>query len=208
MDILKALGIFEFKVITELNRDELRKRYRKTLKKYHPDNNNGDDTRAVEIIKAYETLLGLIKQVEAYENMVKASKKQSIISILHYEVINNIYNGTPITLGNGEDSFELNKSEMLKNEIYMTFRVYAGIRGGVKKEFNNTQKINLMRRYSIVCDIEVPNLESIELEVEAYGNSKCFKVDYDALRFDMKLDNNIIIEITLRKKIVTDKPED
>lgn len=202
MDIIEALNILDFNSITELNKETLRKKYRNTLKIYHPDNNNGDETKAKEIIKAYDILYKALKQIEEYEKILKATQRQSIISILPYEIVNDIYNGKVITLGKGEDIAEINKSEMLKNDIYIMFMWSAGISGNIQKEYTNIQRVNLMRTYDINFSVDVEDLSELEIEINIYGQKLKYKMIYEALKVIIRLDNGIVVKMSINKKLI------
>lgn len=205
MNLAEALELLGIEDIHNLTKEDLKKIYRKLLKKYHPDANNGDDTKAKEVIKANEIILAALQEIESYKAMMKLMQMQShcITSVIPLHTLINIYNGESITLGSGEDAVELNKNNIMKHNIFVMIDFNINITNEGTKHINKICKVEMFRNYEIVCDIELNELKAVDIEVNVLDVKRAFNMSADSVRLPILLDNDIRLILTIRKKIIT-----
>lgn len=205
MNLSEALALLNIEDIHNLSKEELKKKYRNILKKCHPDANNGDDTKAKEVIKANEIILAALQEIESYKAMMKMMQLQSqyITSVLPLHTLISLYNGEKISLGSGEDKVELNGSNIMKHNIFVMFDFNIAVKNKATTHYNKIIKVEMMRNYEIVCDLEVDNLEDIDVEVDVLGVKRAFTMSAHSIIIPFKLDGDVRLKLTIRKKIVS-----
>lgn len=100
MNLEKSLELFSICDLTAETLDTLKKRYKKLMIKFHPDNCDGDDAKAKNISVAYEVLKDAIDSIRKY-NAVNTTREEYTIIIPLSKLIE-IYNGGTVTIGSGD----------------------------------------------------------------------------------------------------------
>jgi short-subunit dehydrogenase involved in D-alanine esterification of teichoic acids len=92
----------------------------------------------------------------------------------------------------------------MKHNVFAVIDFSVSIMNEDTQHFNKICRVEMMRKYELVCDLLVKDLSTINIVVNMLGVRKKFEMSLSNLQFIMKLDNDINVQITLRKKIKTE----
>jgi hypothetical protein len=207
----EALKIFNITDTTEETVDSLRKKYKKLMIQYHPDNYKGDDTLAKDASVAFDLLKKVIDTVNndiilngRINNTVK-KKKNLIVSL---KTLNKLYEGGSITIGNENHKRTVFKEDLktFNTLIELDFNLVVN---GVYYSYHDLLKYDFSREFNVNLDIIVDNLDeptdievSLDDETNTFHNIKSHKV----IMILRPYNNNFKLSINLNKKILV--PED
>jgi len=203
MDLSKALDILNIIDLASITKEELKKKYKKLMVKYHPDNCNGDDTKAKEISIANKIVIDALNEIESYNNLMKAANPVVITTVLPFEIIIKMYDGKTVELGKGEDKLILGANNMLKHNVYVMFDFNVTVDNSTL-HFNSMRKIEMLRTYNVDCTIPVTDLGPLKVKVDMLGVEREFTINYDSIAVPLKFDNDIRVNITLRKSLISE----
>ena len=205
MNLTEALKILEIQDINNLVKEDLRKTYRRLLKKYHPDANNGDDTIAKDIIKANEIVTNALEEIESYKKLMKMMQQHSqcITSVIPLSTLINIYKGDSIKFKLDNDDIEVNKSNLLRHNLFVMVDFSIAVKNENTKHFNRMCKLDFSRNYEIICDIELSELKAVDIEINVLNEKRNFTMETDGLRVPIRLDEDIRIILNIRKKLMS-----
>lgn len=205
MNLTEALDLFDVIDIQTVTKEELKKVYRKLLKKYHPDSNNGDDTQAKNIILAYDIIVSALDEIESYKKMLKAMQANShiVTSIIPLHKLIEIYKGNSIELGSGDEKVVIDKNNLMKHNIFIMIDYSVSIINGGTQHYTKICKIEMMRNYQLDCDIMVKELEPIKIKIDVLDESRQFNMNMSSIQVPILLDSDIKLVIDIRKKILT-----
>lgn len=209
MSLIEALKILSIHDLNTLTKEELKKIYRKLLKKYHPDNNNGDDTKAKDITKANEVVLAALVEIESYKEMMKVMQRQYsyITSVLPLSTLIDIYKGSSISFNVNGDTVVIDKTNLLRHNFFIMVDFSIAVLNESTKYFNRICKLDFSRSYEIICDIEVVELKALGIEINILNEKRNFTMEADGLRVPIRLDEDIRIILNIRKKLKTTNGE-
>lgn len=199
MNLEEAIIIFGIDDITSESEESLKKKYKKMMIKYHPDNIGGDETKAKEISLAFDILKDALLKIKRY-NSINIVKEQYNIVIPLNKLIS-IYNGGTVTIGSGDDKKVFGNKDIQKyNTIILldTTIVY----NGQYLNFSNVQHWSISDNYVINCDIIVNNLndtETVIIKLENIEKEISFKSQAISIKFQLEF--NISVEIKINKKL-------
>lgn len=204
MNIEKAIKIFGFDNVTDIDKEKLRQRYRKLMIKYHPDNPNGDKEKASELSSAKDILDNLLKEIEAFENLMKLKNPTIITSFIPFSEIIDLYNDKDITLHNEDEKIHINKASMFKHNIYSIFE-FSVVANNTTFNFTKLKRCEMMRIYNIDCDITVDTEGPTNIIINIMNKRLEVTMNYNSISIPFKFDNDIKVNITVNKKLVDGK---
>lgn len=208
---LKAFNITDINVETEAS---IKKRYKKLMIKYHPDNYNGDDTKAKEISLALSVLRDALLKLKQYK-LINSKQEQFNIVIPLSKLIS-IYSGESISIKiadniNGVDEIHeetLSNKDIQKHNTLIILDATITHNGFVQ-DFSNIQHWTISDNYEINCDLYVDKLtnnEVVLLKIEDY--EKEFEFSSQAASILVKLPFNISVNIKITKRLRAEKEND
>ena len=196
MELSEALDIFGIDDITQETEANIKKRYKKLMIKYHPDNVGGDDSKAKEVSLAMDIIKEALVNVARFKALNKASEKITIVIPIHKLI--ELYNGGNMTLGSGEDRHLIGKKEIQKyNTLIISDATIT--HNGIVYNFSNVQPWSIADSYEINCDIYVDNInneEIVKVHIEDYDKEIKFISQSIVLKVTLKFNINVAIRIT------------
>ena len=207
MDIEKALELFEITNLASETLDSLKKRYRKLMIKYHPDNRGGDKELAASVSSAYSILKETFEKVDAYNRASVKHEDYNIVIPLSQLV--KLYNGSKITLGNNSEKKEFSIKDIQKHGALIILDTTIN-HNGIDYSFTNVQRWSISDNYTINCDIFVENLNNDEkITVRLEDKVSNFSFTSQTISIKLSLSFNISVVIVVNKKIrANDKKRD
>lgn len=208
MNLREAIKLFEVTDIYNESDKALKKKYKKLMVKYHPDNYNGDESKSKDINIAYNILKSLVKdskQLE-WENKQKIeNENQSKLLIISIKDLIDIYKGKIITV----DNININSKKLRRYNIMVESKVSL-THDNNKKEFIAYEKWNNEDKYKIHCSIDIKDkdlndLEEVKINIPECNSDRDIKFKSQSIKFVVTLDFNIKLEIIIDKKIKNKK---
>jgi hypothetical protein len=203
----EALKIFNITDTTEETVDTLRKKYKKLMIKYHPDNYKGDDTLAKDASVAFDLLKKVIETLSSdilaggKLNTSVKKKKNLIISL---RTLNKLYQGNCITIGN-----ENHKREVYKEDLkYFNTLIELDINVKVNGEYysyHDLMNYDISREYTISLDALVEKLDDpMDIEVSLDDETSKFQgiKSHRVIMILRPYNNQFKLNINLNKKII------
>lgn len=206
MTIEKALSIFDIDTISDTDATILKKKYKKLMIKYHPDN-CGDSNAAADVSIAYKIIKDAIDEINKFKESLNSSKTNSDcikareIIIIPLSSVVSISSGNTIKVSNSIKSYELNTSTVKE---YNTFVMVAlVVNHGYESE--NVNKIvpydyTYNRKYDIDCKIIVDELgtdEKVDIKIDKKDYSFTFRGS--SCKIMLKLDGGVKVNVTVNK---------
>ena len=204
MTLEKALELFNISDITSETDDTVKKKYKKLMIKYHPDN-CGDDSKAKDISLALEVIKEAIKSIKSYKAINEKSEQYTILITLSRLI--KLYKGETVTVGNKEDTKVFNKRDIQKHNTLIESEVTI-VHNGINKTFSNIQHWSISDKYKINCELIVENLtdkETILIKLEDFEKEISFTSQ--AVSMVIPLSFNISVEIKIDKKLQPTRAE-
>ena len=188
-EALKVLGLYS---ITDMSQEELKKKYKMLMIKYHPDNTGGDDNKAKEISIAFKIINDTLTKM----NYVEEKNKSICISL---DNLISIYNGK--TIRNSKNN------EISLSNIY-NFNTLIDIKISVKYNnkiiiYSETVKIRKDREFNIACNLQVSKLGQAYVKVKVYNMEKEITINYDSMAVKFNLGNDLKINVKIDKKLTS-----
>lgn len=200
MDLGQALELFGYSSIDSIEQDELKKRYRNIAKKHHPDA-GGSTEIASKINEANDIIKRALKSLEEFKKLMQATRPQAITSIIPLNALYKIYAGKSITLGSGDNKVELNERNLWMHNIYILVE-FDIMYENVTKHIEKYVPVNNMRNYDIDCDIEVNTMDSLNIQINFYGEQRRFDMNYAKISVPIKVDNDIKFTIKINRILI------
>jgi len=200
MELEKALEIFEISDIASETLGSLKKKYRKLMTKYHPDNQGGNTELAASVSSAYSILKETVEKIEAYKAITE-SKKEKYNIIIPLSQLIKLYGGSKITLGNGEDKKEFGIKDVQKHGALIIIDT-ALTHNGFSYNFSTIQRWDISDNYKINCAIYVDNLVDEEkITVRLEDKVKDFSFSSQTISIKLSFLYNISVVVIIDKKI-------
>lgn len=202
MNIEKALQMFNIEDIASETEESIKKKYKKLMIKYHPDNCNGDNSKAIDVGLALEIIKETLEEIKTY-NLLN-TKPEVLNILLTIDRLIDIYKGEVITMhrkdANGiTQEFEVNNKVIQKNNTLIIVSAEI-VHNGTTKVETSVKQWSINDNYEINTDIyvkEIDKQESIKIKV---GNfEKEFKITGMYVSIPIILDYNIKVNVNLRK---------
>lgn len=199
MNLEKSLVLFNIDDLAAETVDSLKKRYKKLMIKYHPDNCSGDDTKAKDISVAYEVLKDAMESIRKY-NAVNTTREEYTIIIPLSKLIE-VYKGGTVTVGSGDNAKVFDRKDIQKYNTLIISEVSLTHNGQVLR-FSNMQHWSISDKYVINCQLMVENLtdrETVLIKLEDFEKEISFTSQ--AVSMVIPLSFNISVEIKIDKKL-------
>ena len=197
MDLGKALELFGYDSIDSIDQEEFKKRYRNIAKKNHPDA-GGNTEIASKINEANDVIKRALKSLEEFKKIMKATRPQAITSIIPVDALHKLYTGGSIVLGSGDNKVELTERNLWMHNIYVLVE-YDITYENVTKHFEKYVPVDHMRKYEVDCDIEVASMDSLDVTLNIYGETRKFNMNYNKINVPIKLNNDIKFTIKINR---------
>lgn len=195
MTLEQSLKLFKITDITNIDKAELKKIYKKLMIKYHPDNNNGDDTKAKEVSLAYEVLVETIDNVNKYKLINHMEQLFTIVIPLSKLI--EVYNGGVVTIG--EKTFD--KRGLRQNNTLIIINTTIERKGQVIN-YSNICKLDMLDNYLVNCELYVEDICEIEnLKVTVENKSLNIDIQYLSTRILLRLQHDIKVSVCIEKKV-------
>lgn len=205
MGLNEALDIFNIEDITQETEDTVKKKYRILMRKYHPDNNNGDNTKAVNLSSAYEIIKEALVKLVQYSQIQKQSEKLTVVIPLHKLI--ELYKGGTLTLGSGEKQRVFSNKDIQKHNTLVISDVTI-THNGIVHNFNNVQPWSIGDNYEVNCDIYVDDItqkEVVIIQVDDYRKEISFTSQSVVMRVTLDYNVNVSVRITKKTLAKEDK---
>jgi hypothetical protein len=202
MDIDKALKLFNINDLMNEDKASIKKKYRKLMLKYHPDNCNGDERKAQDVSLAYEILGETLEKLTKYKAITQSQQLMTIVIPLNKLI--NLYDGKVETLKVADKIVDVDKKILKKNNalIIIEASIYHN---GIAYSFSNIEPWNITDNYEVNCDIIVNDIfDEEEIIVKVGKNEKNIKMKSQSLKLVMKIEHNISVNVIINKKIKVD----
>lgn len=149
MDAYEALKIFGLKDIRDTNSDLLKKKFKRLIKKYHPDV-GGNEEMATNINLAYELLRELISKLPSNYTVYRQERLNIIIPI---DELPKVYLGEKLEIGNNGAKIIIDKQSLMLYNIIILIKVLIEYKGR-KFSFEALEILNIRDEYFIDCRIK------------------------------------------------------
>jgi hypothetical protein len=206
MNLEKALELFSVEDISVETSDTIKKKYKKLMIKYHPDNCNGDDRKAKEVSLALDIIKEALDNIKKY-NIVNTKQEKYTIIIPISKLIN-LYDGGTITVGTGENKRVFNSKDIQKYDAIIISDVSI-IHNGLSKDFQSIQHWSISDNYIVNCEIFVEDItatEVVNIKVEDFSREIKFTSQSVSMRVPLK--HNITVDVKITKKIRQEEKEE
>lgn len=205
MNLEKSLELFSITDLTVETIDTLKKKYKKLMIKYHPDNCGGKDDKAKDIGVAFEVLGDAIENIRKY-TAVNAVREEYTIIIPLSKLIQ-VYQGGTVTVGSGDNAKVFDRKDIQKYNTLIISEVSLTHNGQVLR-FSNMQHWSISDKYVINCELMVENLndrETVLIKLEDFEKEISFTSQ--AVSMVIPLSFNISVEIKVDKKLQPTRAE-
>lgn len=202
MNLEKSLEIFNVSDLTVETDETIKKKYKKLMIKYHPDNCNGNDAIAKDVSLAYDVLKEAIENIRK-QLAINAVKEEYTIIIPLSKLIQ-VYDGKNITMSSGEKAKEVNRKDIQRYNTLIISDVTLN-HNGIEHRFSNIQHWSISDKYVINCEILVNNLfdrEKVLIKLEDFEKEISFTSQ--AVSMLIQLPFNISVEVKIDKKMKQD----
>lgn len=215
MNIDKALEIFGIKSVDELERHEITKKYRKLMKKHHPDLYRAsapdkvaeNEEKAKEINNAYNELLRALEQLTSIKQWKSAVKQSEVFAIIPFDKLVSLYDGENIELQGKNGSFTLTSGNIRANRIIIDIQCKIVI-NGIEYTFSALRPWKYQDEYEVCCDVPVVDNNPLDICIQAYNKNLDITLSSDRTRLKLKYKNNVYIVLDINKIIIQgDKDE-
>lgn len=202
--MLEALRLFEYRDINEVvDAGDIKKRYRKLMRKYHPDLVHGDKNLEIEytnlskdINEAHEIILKLIKEVKLLRMLEGANNPGRVCEIIDFKDLFKLYANECVTLASG---FQLTKSNIRAHNIILN--IGCGILvNGIMQTFNQLTPWVLKDEYKIECPVMVDNTDPVDIIIYCHTKVLNITLKSNNTRLKLQFDNGVVLYIIMDKK--------
>jgi hypothetical protein len=208
MNVKKALKIFGLQTLEGLNDGILKVKYRKLMKKHHPDL-GGSEEKAREINEAFEVLKKVLEKVKSFDFMGSGNGgvgrkegKREYVCLIHFDDLFRIYDGYGIMLGNEKGSLILDRSGLNIHRVILAVGVSI-IYKGRRIDVSDFVVYNLRDEYTVTCAIQDNDVNNpSEIEIHAYG--KVIKTTIDSRTLTARFRFNYGIKLVAHIERVCD----
>lgn len=200
MEVSEALEMFNVSDIAKESSGSLKKKYKRLMIKYHPDNRNGDSSKAVLVSDAYKELKDLLEVIESY-----AKKKQILDSmeetletiIITSDQLDKVLSGKTVKIGNKD----IDKSELKHYRVVVSSKVFVTV-NGYKMEYIKSEIENYQHTYEVYCEVFVDSLkDSVPITIEAFDKKVETTLDTMSMEVTLKSPGGVRIKTTIIKKL-------
>jgi hypothetical protein len=206
MNIGKALELFEIDDISLETKETLKKKYRLLMRKYHPDNYNGDTKLASDITSANEILIRAVENAEQFKALHKKSEVLTIVIPL--SVLIQSYCGEVITIGSGNNKRKLSRVDIKKNNTLIIVEAIIEQRG-IQHEFSSVVAWNINDKYDINCEIFVESLAATEdIVIRVEDKKLSIPMESSSVKTIFTLSYGIKVGVTVTKKLRKEEESD
>lgn len=202
-----------FESLDELNKEALTKAYRSLMRKHHPDlychdieKQKSNEKIAKAVNEANEILVNILSQVEAFKKWENATKKTEVFAIIPFESLFDIYDGKPVKLKSGDDTFEITKGNIKAHRIVLCIECSI-ICNGITYRYSTLKPAVFGDEYTIDCDIAVIDTNPIDIKVLAYGKEVNISLKNNTL-LKLRYRNSINLTLDIRRKLITKSKEE
>ena len=200
MDLGKALELFGYTSIDSIGQEEFKKRYRNIAKKNHPDA-GGNTEIASKINEANDVIKRALKTLEEFKKMMQATRPQAITSIIPVSALHKLYSGGSITLGSGDNKVELTDRNLWMHNIYVVIEFDITYEN-ITKHIEKYVPVDLMRKYEVDCEIDVTTMDTMNIQLQVYEQTRKFDMTYNQINVPIKLENDIKVTVKINRKLV------
>lgn len=198
MRIDKALDIFDIEDLSKESESSIRKKYKKLMIKYHPDN-FGSDSKAKEVSVAYEIVRDAFKKTSLLNKSLQHNNdsKSNVTIIIPLQSLCDIYSGKTVHAG----KYEVNIKNIRLYNVYISIDVSI-VHKGITENINTIVPWDISDEYTINHVIYVDKLinnESIKIVIESI--TKDIEFSTASLKMRIKLEHNVGVNIIIQKKI-------
>lgn len=200
MEVSEALEMFNVSDITKESSGSLKKKYKRLMIKYHPDNRNGDSSKAVLVSDAYKELKDLLEVIESY------AKKKQILDrmeetletiIITSDQLDKVLSGKTVKIGNKD----IDKSELKHYRVVVSSKVFVTV-NGYKMEYIKSEIENYQHTYEVYCEVLVDSLkDSVPITIEAFDKKVETTLDTMSMEVTLKSPGGVRIKTTIIKKL-------
>lgn len=201
MDLEQALEVFNIEDIASEDNKSIKKKYKKLMLKYHPDNCGGDESKAKDITLAFDIIKNAINNIRKYNAVNKAREDYTIV--IPISKLIKLYNGGKVNVSYGDNKQVFGIKEIQKYNTLIisdTTIVYNGI----SYDFQSIQHWSISDEYVINCEILVENINNSEqIKVVVNGIEKSLDFTSQRILIPFILDKNVKVNVRIVKKLIT-----
>lgn len=208
MNIKESLDIFGLSNISEESEENLKKIYKKLMIKYHPDNYDGNDSKAKDISMAYKVIKDTLKKIDTFEKLNGTHKVVQSTVVISLDNLIQLYKNKEIIFKNKLDSSKKRvfTTANLQNNGALLIIDWSVSVNGVPNTFSNICHWNSNDNYQVSCDVIVENLsDECNMKIKILDRDKEYNIKSQSVKLKISFDYNINVEILISKKLKPDE---
>lgn len=238
VNIPEALNLFNISEneLFKIDKKQLNKIYRQLMKRYHPDlitthlenwqlgatAQSTEDKAAnlKEAKKVYEEASKLINEansileealthIENEKKLKQQSTQPQIVSIISFQNLLDLQDGTPITLV-GKNGEQHKITSINTKSLTLSVKILIALNfKGKQLEYETVQSVNRWNEYEIDCNLRVESPEdlrdneSLAARIVGYGKDVGVKLISNPLKMRLNFDNKVKLNVNIYRKLVT-----
>lgn len=199
MDISKALDIFKIDNIANVNKDEIKKIYRRLMRENHPDL-GGSQEFAKSINEAKEILDQAVNSMQQYN--VRVNEIPTIIISLGSLV--DIYNGKTVKVSGDKGELELTRSNINRYNAIIEINIDVQY-NGISCNYHKFEARNSRDEFTIQCKYRTRTLsEEVYTKIQAYGKNINIILKDQNVNMNLMFDGLIKLKVMLERQLMLD----
>lgn len=205
MNLDEAFSVFCIDNIAEENIASIKKKYKKLMLKYHPDNLSGNDEKAKYVSCAFDIIKQELKKISSLKAIENAGKQSIYNIVITLDKLIKLYDKDVLHMNiNGKDT-EVTIKDIQRNNAIIISEVSIFYKG-LEYKYSSSQHWDITDRYKVNCELYVDNInEDTNIIVDVHGNKREINLRFNKTTIPIKIDNRVTVDVTVIKKMLSDK---
>ena len=200
MTLEKAMDVIGITSVSPNEENEIKKRFKELMRRYHPDINHDKDTtdKAQLIGEAFyviKTTIKKMKKLGVKQGITASPVKLAVISISD---LIDLYNGKTIVTG----GCNIQRSNMSQFNLFISIEFSIG-HNGIYRDYNELCKWNMSDDYDVYCTIHTTDISKPDdVNIKIYGKDTNFSIKSQSIKISFTFEKDIVIKLGINRQLV------
>lgn len=204
MRIDEALKLFDIQSISGVDRELVKKQYRKLMKLNHPDlHSDGSDynIKSQLINEAKQTLDEALAVLE----QSKLNTKDNSVFIVKFGDLLKVYSGATLTFKSDTKEVNISKENIKSTNMFIDIGILAIIDSD-ELSVSTFTKIDQYDRYTISFKVKCTDIDKdIPINIQAYGKNVNIILKRNKINLILKYDYGVELTVTVERQLIVDE---